>query len=550
MNTERPDHDDAARAAQAAGEDSARPEETTPAGTSRASEDKGEEKTVGGGDAGTGAGAGASGGRRGRFGRGRSPVVVASVAAAVLLVGGGGAYLATGASGGAGDGRAAAAASGGAHGTPAALVLDGVAAGGGSGGHEQGIAPGEPNPYGTVYRAAGPLPDGPGSAAVQVARGEVSREQVARLARALGVAGAPVADADAWRVGAGKDGTGPVLRVERQAPGAWTFSRYAPGTDDCKGVRCVHDPAAPAGDPVSEEAAKKAAAPVLEALGQSDAVVDAGQVMGAQRIVDAEPRIGGLPTYGWTTSLTVGVGGEVVGGSGQLATPVKADTYPVLSAQRTLELLNGSAGDGHRMGIGGCTRPVPLKDRLEQPCDAVASPAAAGRGSATVDSAEFGLSAQASQGRPVLVPSWLFRVRGTQGQEGFTVAYPAVDPRYVRSADTASGAAGARPGGDGTVTQDVRVTGYRAEGNALTLYFEGGVCADYAASAQESSDRVTVTVTQTAQRDRVCILVARQYERTVHLDRPLDGRTVTGSDGRPIPQSTGAGPLPSSEPVR
>jgi hypothetical protein len=475
-------------------------------------------------------------------------VAVASVAAAVLLAGGGGAYLATGASG-AGDGRAAASASGGDHGTPAALVLDGVPAEGGSGGATQGIAPGEPDPYGTVYQAAGPLPDGPGSAAVQVPRGEVAREQVTRLARALGVTGTPVADADAWRVGAGKDGAGPVLRVERQAPGAWTFSRYAPGTDDCKGVRCVHDPAAPAGDPVSEEAAEQAAAPVLTALGQGDAAVDAGQVMGAQRVVDADPRVGGLPTHGWTTSLTVGADGEVVGGSGQLAEPVKADTYPVLSAQRTLELMNGSAGGGHRMGIGGCTRPVPLKDRLEQPCNAVASPAA-GRGTATVDSAEFGLSAQASQGRPVLVPSWLFHVRGTRGQEGFTVAYPAVDPRYVRSAGTLSGAESPRPGGDGTVTQDVRVTGYRAAGNALTLSFEGGVCADYTASAKESSDRVTVTVTQTSQRDRVCILIARQYERTVHLDRPLGGRTVTGSDGRPIPPATGAGPLRSSQPVR
>ncbi|CAM5318066.1 Large membrane protein OS=Streptomyces violarus OX=67380 GN=FHS41_005751 PE=4 SV=1 [Streptomyces violarus] len=124
---------------------------------------------------------------------------------------------------------------------------------------------------------------------------------MARLAKALGVEGAPVAQGEAWKVGAGQDGSGPSLQVNRQAPGAWTFSRYAPGTDNWKGTDTCTAPQ-PGGNPVSEAEAEKAAAPVLKALGQDDNVkFDASQVMGAQRVVNAAPEVGGLPTHGWTT---------------------------------------------------------------------------------------------------------------------------------------------------------------------------------------------------------------------------------------------------------
>src|SRR4051812_25494138 len=92
--------------------------------------------------------------------RRRSPVVVAAVAAAVLFVAGGGAYLAATLSGGAGGSPAR-----GGDGAPPALALDGYGEGG-----TPGIAVGEPNPYGTTYRAAGKLPDGPGSAPVYWAK--------------------------------------------------------------------------------------------------------------------------------------------------------------------------------------------------------------------------------------------------------------------------------------------------------------------------------------------------------------------------------------------
>ncbi|MER5524777.1 hypothetical protein ABT075_09180 [Streptomyces sp. NPDC002677] len=463
------------------------------------------------------------GGDDGRPARRRSPAVIASVAAAVLLIGGGGAYLA--ASGGSGGGTGAAAGTGtGASGgsTPPPLALDGYSSGG------NGIAAGEPNPYGMTYKAGGAFPDGPGSAAVYQPAGEVSKDRVAALAKALGVDGSPVAEGGVWKVGTDNDGAGGSLQVNRAAPGIWTYSRYAPGTDNCKsGLVCAQDPAAPAGDAVSVSVAEKAAAPVLKAVGQDDAKLDTSQVMGAQRAVNADPVVGGLPTYGWTTGLTVSKQGEIVGGNGMLATPAKGDTYPVLSAEKTLGLMNAAPRSDHRMGIGGCASSVPLKDRLEQPCSASTSSASPAV-SAVIDNAVFGLAAQSVGGRQALVPSWLFQVRGAA--DSYTVTYPAVDPKYLASA--ASPTPSSSPG----TPKDVKVDGYTADGNELTVAFTGGVCADYKASADEGSEQVVVKVTETPWPDKVCIMIAKQYHQTVRLDAPLDGRKVVGTNGTAVPK--------------
>ncbi|MFJ3230216.1 hypothetical protein [Streptomyces sp. NPDC086787] len=494
-----------------------------------------------------GAAVDSDGSARSQAGWRRSGVIAAAVVAAVLVVGGGGTYLATAGDGGGGADAGAGGAGGGA--TPPPLPLDDSSASASSGGN--GIAPGEPNPYGVTYRADGKLPDGPGSAAVYRSTGEVGKEDVARLAKALGVDATPVTVGDSWQVGAGKDGSGPVLRVARQAPGSWTFSRYSPGTDNCKKITTCHaqDPAAPAATPVSVADAEKAAAPVLKALGQDDAKVDARQVMGAQRVVNADPVVDGLPTHGWTTGLTVGVGGELVGGSGQLTAPAKGASYPVLSADRALKLMNSAPRTDHRMGIGGCADPVPLKDRFEQPCGAGKSgtPGAPGTSAAagnsptvTIERAVFGLAAHSVGGRQALVPSWLFEVRGAQPGAADTVTYPAVDPKYLTSAsapETKSPTSPTSP--KPPKPRNAAATGYKADGENLTVTFSGGVCADYTASADEDSDRVTVTVTEKPWPGKVCIMIAKQYERTVHLHGSLGSREVVGPDGQKIPKQAG-----------
>lgn len=423
--------------------------------------------------------------------------LTASVAAAVLLAGGGGAYLAATASGGGGG-----APTGASDGTaPPPLALDSPAPDGGA----------------TAYRAGGRLPDGPGAAPVYRATGEVTRAEVARLARALGLGGTPVARGADWTVGAVGDGAGPALRVDRRAPGAWSFERCA------RGSACAASPAG--SDPVAEATARKAAAPVLAAVGQRGAGLDAGQVMGARRVVNADPVVGGLPTEGWTTGVIVGADGTVTGGSGRLKAPVKGDTYPVLDAERALARMARAPA-----ARGDCASAVPLEGGAES-CGA-----RPGRATATVERAVFGLAARSVGGRAALVPSWIFEVREPGAADTVTVTRPAVDPRYL---------APARPSPRPSAERDVAVTGYTAEGAGLTLRFTGGRCATYEATADEESGRVRVAVTERSDPDRVCVLIAEEYELTVELDRPLGGRAVVGPDGEPVPLARDGARLPA-----
>ncbi|WP_371652304.1 MULTISPECIES: hypothetical protein [unclassified Streptomyces] len=505
----------------------------------------------------------------------RSPFVLASVAAAVLVAGGGGAYWASTASDGspAAGGTADAKAGAGADSTPPPLGLD-------SG--REGIAPGEPDPNGVVYRAEGKLPDGPAKASVYRPGGTVGEAEVAKLAKALGIDGPPRLEGTVWKAGITKDGGGPVLTVNQKAPGSWTFARYGSGgTDNCpKGSKCPmhttgadtstssvpgiapgeHDPTG-GGSAVSEQAAKAAAAPVLKALGQDDAKLNASQLMGAVRVVNADPVIGGLPTYGWTTGVQVGPDGQVVGGSGQVKAPEKGATYPVLSAEETLKQLNGSGGG--RPASKDCTGPVPLEDQPQgeptkgrlpsdpqrklpsdpqgniqrQPCKQ-GTPS-----TVTVDKAVFGLSAQYVDGQQVLVPSWLFEAKPTGAAQPVTITAPALAPQYLAKPPVAPSGPGTplpTPSGSSPVGHQALLSyAIGQDGRTLTVTFWGGICDTYAATADESGTEIRVTV-GVAHHDpkKICAMIAKKETVSVTLHQTLGERQVVDANtGKALPKS-------------
>ncbi|MFH8475119.1 hypothetical protein [Streptomyces sp. NPDC018000] len=475
--------------------------------------------------------------------RRRSPLAAASVAAAVLLAGGGGAYwAATAADGG---GRSSDSAAGSGERTPPPLALDGRAGDPTApDGPSRGIAIGEPDPNGgrVVYRVTGKLPEGPRTAAVHRARGTVTEAEVARLAKALGVQGTPRAEGTSWKVGSDGDGSGPVLRVNKQAPGTWSFARYGSGgTDNCESatVCSSKEPTlGGSGSPVSESAARAAAAPVLKAVEQGDSALDTRQLMGSVRVVNADPVVDGLPTYGWSTGIQVGSGGEVVGGSGQLKGPAKGDSYPVISAGEALKQLNGAASrtDG-REDVGGCATPVPLQDGLKPPEIHCGTRTGAERPTTTVtvDKAVFGLTKQYVAGEQTLVPSWLFSVRPAAGGTGATVSQIAVDPAYL--AQDAPSANTPPPGN--TEGAPRQILSYSTDGRTLSVSFWGGVCSKYAASATEDGNTVRVTVTESKPADdKVCVMLAEELTRTVTLDAPLGDRTVVdAASGGAVPRA-------------
>ncbi|MFI9120955.1 hypothetical protein ACIGW0_16375 [Streptomyces bikiniensis] len=518
-------------------------------------------------------------------GRRRRTLLAASVAAGVLLAGGGGVYLATAASG---DGADGASRSAGAAGAPSPLRLG--SDGGTDGG--AGIAPGEPDPgggpRGTVYKAKGPLPQGPSSAAVHRPEGLVTSAEVTRLADALGLSGRPVLAGDVWSIAPEKDGSGPRLDVARKAPGNWTYSWYEGGPvgDTClKGKACPPPGGTKpsrGGSPVGEAAARAAAAPVLKALGQDDAKVTAGQVMnGSVRVVNADPVVGGLPTYGWSTGLHVEPDGRISGGSGMLKEPAGGAAYPVVGAAKALEELNEDSKGTGPIGIGGCATPVPHGERpgAEAPGAGVpgsgkpgtadvpsaGKPGTDGPGAGTADvpgagkptgepvppcqpsadrtappvevpvtGAVFGLAAQDVDGERLLVPAWLFTADPVDAAP-HTVVRTAVEERYLAPPVTAP-----PPSSEEGTAPARQVQSYRTgdDGRTLTVAFWGGVCSTYEVRAEQTPERVALRIEEsTPDPDRMCVAMAVEVVKTVTLDAPLGSRPVVdAASGEAVPR--------------
>ncbi|MFF5280790.1 hypothetical protein [Streptomyces sp. NPDC013171] len=476
--------------------------------------------------------------------RRRRNVLAASVAAGVLLAGGGGVYLAVAATApGEATPAASAAKAADAAGTPAPTRPE---AGGGTG-DVHGIAPGEPDPsggsHGTVYKAEGPLPHGPSSAAVHRPEGLVTSAEVTRLAEALGIEGRPVLVGDVWTIRPEKDGQGPRLDVAKAAPGSWTYSWYdgGPAGDAClKGPACPPPgrakPPTAGRTPVSEAAAKAAAAPVLKAIGQDDAKVNATQVMnGSVRVVNADPVVDGLPTYGWSTGLHIGPDGRPVAGSGTLKEPVKGDTYPVLGAEKALAELNEASKGTGPVGIGGCATDPPAGAEVDgngkesgNPAPAVpcrTSGDVAPPVEVPVTGAVFGLAARDVAGERLLVPAWLFTADPVDAAP-YTVVEPAVAREHLSPPD------------EGTAPAS-RIESYRTaeDGRKLTVTFWGGVCSTYTAKAVETPEKVTVRIDEKSDPGRACIMIAKEITLTVTLQSPLGDRPVVdAASGQAVPR--------------
>lgn len=465
--------------------------------------------------------------------RRRPSWAVGSIAAAVLLAGGGTAYWASTAYGdGAGPGTERSAAS---------APRD---AGDPSG---PGIAPGEPDPSGdgVVYRADVPLPEAPASAPSFSVSGEVSAAEAARLAAALGVPGTPRLNGDVWVAGEAADGSGPRLTVTRTAPGTWNFNRFQAGTesgggtgDDCVRGKDTCGPAtlprevgnASSGKPVSEEAAKAAARPVLAAVGQDGAKLDARLTQGSVRVVTADPVVGGLPTQGWSTTVSVGADGSVVAGSGELKAPVRAADQQVVGAVEALARLNARSGGGSSTGPSGCATSVPLDPDNPvgatdtPPCNPEPRPMKPPR-TETVKGAVLGLVPGTVDGARGLVPAWLFEVAGKGGAPGHTVAEPAAAAQDTPAPSPKDG-------------RTVPGFSYAEADRKLTVNFWGSVCSTYSASARESAESVLVKITDTPiQPGQACIMLAQEMSVTVTLDKPLgDRKVIDATTGKPLPR--------------
>ncbi|HEV7626386.1 MAG TPA: hypothetical protein VGO89_07805 [Streptomyces sp.] len=505
--------------------------------------------------------------------RRRRQLSVVAVAAAVLMAGGGGAYWASTAGssdGGAGQGNAS---------EPPQLALDGLAAGqssDGDGKDEAGIAPGEPNDA-QIYKANKKLPEGPGKASVYRTPTGVPRESVAALAKSLGVSGTPEKEDGRWQVGEGdgSDGLSLTVNDDRMA-GNWTYQTQdspvmpcgkplptvpsgdavaqgpGPGSED-KPVSCPAMPDSGKGDPVSEEKAKGAVEAALKTLKQKDAALDASATTGSLRMVTATPEVDGMATKDWNSTFTVGKDGKIVRGHGNLGELRKGASYPVMTAKETLQDLNKQGATGTNGGSGTLREPAP--DTASGSATEQAPGKAAPRKSLKVTDAEFGLVTRYTLGKPVLVPSWIYKVELQGGEHTASVAHPAVQPEYLKptrpsqpgsGSDTGSGSDSDPGSGSGSGQAEnpssapvQAVNSYETDGRTVKLTFWGGVCGGYKASAKETGKLVEVTVRpKETDRKKVCVKMAKRQTVEVELDKALgDRKLLDAQDGKGVPRA-------------
>jgi hypothetical protein len=185
-----------------------------------------------------------------------------------------------------------------------------------------------------------------------------------------------------------------------------------PDTKEC----AVDDPApeplpAPEVEPGPSEADARAAADkIFTALGLSDARVTVwpGNPTAS---VSAAPRVNGMDTIGLGTYLQVDGDGNVTWADGRLPGVVAGASYPVISAQAAFDKLL----DQPRVAMDICM----VREDGKDGCAEIPP--------SEVTGGALGLLLDYDAERPVLVPAWLFDIKG----QPEPVAQIAIDPSFL-----------------------------------------------------------------------------------------------------------------------
>ena len=211
--------------------------------------------------------------------------------------------------------------------------------------------------------------------------------------------------------GSGSDGDGSDPSTG-SGSGTGTTPDCPPDTKDCTVVEPVPEPLpAPEVSPGPSEADARAAADkVLTALGMSDAKVSVwpGDPTAS---VSANPRVHGLDTIGLGTYLQVDGDGDITWADGRLPSVVAGAAYPVISAQAAFDKLL----EAPQIAIDLCM----AREDGKEGCAELPP--------AEVTGGALGLVLDYDGERPVLVPAWLFDVKG----QPEPAAQIAIDPSFL-----------------------------------------------------------------------------------------------------------------------
>ena len=278
-------------------------------------------------------------------------------------------------------------------------------------------APGDP------YKLVGSLPSGTPDDQPLWRLRTASASDAQDIADVLQLAGTPERVDGGWAMRHGSN------RLVVRDDGSWSYGMdCAPDTpvsdenvnvgcasaasgvavDSTDGSEPIPVPSYPPGP--SQADARAAAAQFFDRLGITDPaiVVYTGDPMAT---VQASPSVAGVASSGWVTTVQVDASGDVVAADGWLASPERGADYPVISAQAAFDLLQ--------------SRPRPELMLCAQRPDG--KPGCADIPPTEVTGASLGVMLDQDNGRPVLVPAWLFTISGQDDP----VSQIAVDPSFL-----------------------------------------------------------------------------------------------------------------------
>ena len=331
-------------------------------------------------------------------------------------------------------------------------------------------AGGDVTPGGSPYVLDGALPDGQPADQLVWRVGSADADAAGRIADALSLDGSPTRIDGGWVLRA-PHGNRLLVRDD----GSWSFGMdcYAgqPVSDESADVMCAAAASgsggsvaapppddAPADQPSAPDAtaspdpgnppepvdppqpmptftngptsstARADADPILRQLGLADARVTVSEGTPTTS-VQASYDVHGTTTVGFTTTLSFNGDDQLVTADGWLSDVAQGDSYPVITAQRAFDLLQ--------------QQPRPMLEMCMRRPDG--KPGCADIPPTVITGAALGLSMAQDGGRPTLVPSWLFTVKG----QDEPLVQIAVEPSYLAPPVTATDDPTAEPPGGG-----------------------------------------------------------------------------------------------------